>query len=1053
MTLTTCPRLFLLGLAMLMGAPQIGMADTFYVSRLGSNSDGATWATAFTTIQAALDAVPDAKGGHRIVVRPDNYMESMLSPSFRGAAGAYNELIGDYDGSLGGGRTGWVVIDSGDPEQGFKSYDWHSTIRATQQGWSKEHTDETFSAVIWDRWRLSRIYATGSDAGLFWDNTDRVEPFTVVVEDCVGIGRAFGGGVASCLSRPEEPITFRRTQLWSLDWWGDTAAAYVRVENKTMPERPDIVFEDCTMASPQCALKAGNFGFDTSMRIALRRCNLVALNFSQPQGTPTDGAIQSVEQGKLLAVDFEDTTVSGYKVFGVRVNKETEGDIQYTTSGSVQAYVQFQQEVPQGFYRLQQWPADLFAAIAPPPTDSGNSGLTSIELVQKDLCEVTPFVWKDRLKLLACVRPASGGTAQEYYLEVRDAGSGTVEARFAEGYGLASALVDDGALLVTASRFADRDWNDVTLFRSEDLEHWDQRVIVTQQNEHLFNSSLCRGPDGYVLAYESNDPAYPAFTTKFAHSADLETWAKLPEATFGTNRYTACPDIHYAEGYYYVLYLERRVPRHYFETYITRSRDLRHWELSAANPVLSPRGLDEGINASDPALVEFDGKTYVYYAVGDQLTWMNVKRGTFSGKASEYLSQWFEQPGVPETGSLAAPDDEPVAPDSSWFKDAKFGIFVHWGLYALHGKNDKGPYVSWAMHDEGIPVDTYARYANDFHPQHFDADVWMQLVKEAGAKYLTFTSKHHEGFSMFDSALTSYDSVDTAAHRDFVAELVRAARANHVKIAFYYSMLDWHHPDFKSDLPKYVDVFLFGQVRELCTQYGPIDGIWFDGEWDYPEDTWRAGDLVRMIHTLQPGALVNDRLGKGVRGETPLADFYTREQMSEIGEKTATEDKAIKPWEACLTIGTSWGYRRDDHDLKSSDELIRTLVDVVSRGGNLLLNVGPTPDGEIPAPLAERLRDMGDWLAVHGEGICGTRQAQGITASAGKLTTKDDTMYIHLDARPEADVVLTGLDRSIASVRMLGRETALEFDDAAKRIGLPQAWPDGPVTTLAVALN
>lgn len=1030
-------------------------AATFYVSTLGNNADGASWGTAFTSIQAALDAIPDELGGHRVIVRPDTYMESMLSPSHRGAKGAYNELIGDFDGLLGGGRTGWVIIDSGDPDLGFKSYDWHSTIRAMQQGWSEAHTNETFSAVIWDRWKLRHLYATGSDAGLFWDNTNRVEPFTVVVEDSVGIGRAFGGGVASCLSRADEPITFRRTHLWALDWWGDTAGAYVRVENPTMPEHPDIVFEDCTMVSPQCALKAGNFGFDTSMRVKLKGCTLGALNFSQPQGTPADGVIQSVEQGKLLSVDLEDSIVMGYKVFGVRVNPDTVEEIQHTTAGNVQAYVQFQQDVPKGFHRLQQWPVDQFAAIAPPTLDTPDNGLQNVRLLRKDICEMSPFVWQGRLMHLACVRPASGGTADAYHIELLDAETGEQVARFGEGHGLASPFVDGTTFHCVASRFADDNWNDVTLFSSKDLENWEQRVIIEQENEHLFNSSLCKGADGYVIAYESNDARYPAFTTKFAQSPDLQTWSRLPEATFGTNRYTACPEIHYDNGYYYVLYLERRTPRHYFETYITRSPDLRQWTLSSANPVLSPRGLDEGINASDPALVEFDGKTHVFYSVGDQLSWMNVKQGEFPGTAGEFLAQWYEHPGVIDHGSMAALDDTatPAHADSTWFQDAKFGVFVHWGLYAVHGKNDAGPYVSWAQHDEKIPAEDYARYAQEFRPEKFDADAWMRLVKDAGAHYLTFTSKHHDGFSMFDSALTDFDSVDTAAGRDFVGELATAARANDIKFSLYYSMLDWHQPDFTANLPQYIDDFLFGQVRELCTNYGPIDGIWFDGEWDQPAETWRAEALTNMIRELQPNALINDRLGKGVRGETPLADFYTREQMSEIGEQTDTEKKGVRPWEACLTIGTSWGYRRDDGAPKSSAELIQTLVDVVSRGGNLLLNVGPTPDGEIPAPLAERLRAIGAWLRVNGEGIYGTRQALGVTASSGKLTTKGDTLYLHLMARPEKSVTLDGLARTITGATVLASGEELAFDDDRKQIHMPEAWPDSPVVSIAISLK
>ncbi|MCA9432217.1 MAG: hypothetical protein KC940_17025, partial [Candidatus Omnitrophica bacterium] len=446
-------------------------AATLYVSKLGDDSDGSSWAKAYTTIETALDAIPDDQGGHRIVVRPDTYMEGMLSPAHKGAEGAYNELIGDFDGSLGSGTTGYVVIDSGDPEKGFKSYDWYGPIRANQEGWSPEHKDPTFSAIIWDRWKLKNLYVTGGDGGLFWDLTNQTKPFTIIVEDCISIGRAFGGGVASCLSRYDEPITFRRCHLWALDWWGDTAAAYVRVENETMPERPDVIFEDCSMASPQCALKAGNFGFDTSMRIKLVRCNLVALNFSQPQGTPIDGAIQSVEQGKLLHVDLEDTTVMGYKVFGVRVNKETAKDITYSTTGDVQAYVQFQQDVPKGFYRLQQWPIDTFQSILPPKMPHRGVQFESTELLIKDLCEITPIVWKGRLCHMECIRPGSGGERKDYYLRVVDAETGEELARFAEGYGLGCAYVEDDIFYAFASRFEDANWNDVTMFKSSDLKN------------------------------------------------------------------------------------------------------------------------------------------------------------------------------------------------------------------------------------------------------------------------------------------------------------------------------------------------------------------------------------------------------------------------------------------------------------------------------------------------------------------------------------------------------------------------------------------------------
>jgi len=577
----------------------------------------------------------------------------MLFPANKGAEGAYNELIGDRDGSLGSGTTGWVVVDSGDPnQQGFKSYDWWGPIRATSQGWSPEHTDATFSAIGWDRWRLQGLYVTGGDGGLFWDCTNQVKPFTIVVEDCVSIGRAFGGGVASCLSRPDEPITFRRCCLWALDWWGDTAGAYVRCENPTMPERPDCLFEDCTMVGPQCALKGSNYGFTTFTRVKVRGCRLVCLNFSQPAGTPTDGIIQSVQEGKYLHVDLEDTTLMGYKVFGVIVNKATAKDIGYTVKGDVRAYVQFQQEAPKGILRLAGWPVDVFQTIVPPPPKRP-SPLVDKQLVRAGMCELDPVLWQGRLCHLECCRPGSGGGPADYYLLLKDAETGNELARFAEGYGLASVIVHQDTLYAFASHWENGDWKDVTVFKSSDLEHWDSKLVVKGENESLFNTSVCEGPDGFVMAYESNDPAYPPFTIKFANSTDLETWTKLPEATFGTNRYTACPCLRYADGYYYVLYLEHRTPRHFFETYVTRSPNLRDWELSAANPVLTPEGTDEGINASDPEVVEVGGKTFVYYAVGDQLTWMNIKRVTYPGTLGQLLGSWYKTPGIPDCGTAA----------------------------------------------------------------------------------------------------------------------------------------------------------------------------------------------------------------------------------------------------------------------------------------------------------------------------------------------------------------------------------------------------------------
>ncbi|MEW6755642.1 MAG: hypothetical protein AB1505_32395 [Candidatus Latescibacterota bacterium] len=630
-----------------------GTGTTLYVSKLGDHTDGRSWSTAFRSVQAALDAVP-AGGGHTVVVRPDTYVEANLYPAHRGAPGAYNRLVGDVDGGLGSGTSGWVILDSGDPARGFKSYDWWGTLRSYKQGWSAEHTAESFSAIGWDRWALRHLYATGGDGGFMFDCVEHIEPFSVVVEDCVSIGRAFGGGAASCLSRTEEPITFRRCHLWALDWWGDTAAAYVRIENPLMPEGVDVLFEDCTMVSPQCALKAGNYGFHTSSHIRVRGCRLVALNFSQPHGTPTEGIIQSVEHGRYLHVELEDSTLMGFKVFGSAVARDSAGQIRYTTRGAVQAYVQFTQEVPAGIHRLGHWPADLLQDLLPPspPTLPERPALSHREVVRRDLCELTPLVWRERLCHLECVRPGSGGRREDYYLLLREAASGRELARFATGFGLACGLVEAGEVHVFASRWGeDGSWNDVTHFRSEDLVHWESRRVIEQEDgEHLFNTSVCCGPEGFVMAYESNDPAYPPFTVKFATSQDLGHWQKESGAIFGSNRYAACPCLRWADGWYYMLYLEHQTPLHAYETWITRSRDLRVWETSAANPVLRAEGVEEGINASDPELVEVDGRTYLYFAVGDQLTWMNLKRTAYDGPASAFLAGWYVRAGIPDRG-------------------------------------------------------------------------------------------------------------------------------------------------------------------------------------------------------------------------------------------------------------------------------------------------------------------------------------------------------------------------------------------------------------------
>jgi len=275
-------------------------------------------------------------------------------------------------------------------------------------------------------------------------------------------------------------------------------------------------------------------------------------------------------------------------------------------------YVQFTQEVPDAIHRLGHWPADLFQTLLPPSPNKRQSPLIREDFLREDLCELSPLIWKEQLCHLECVRPGRGGKISDYYLLLRNTETGEELSHFAEGYSLASAYVHDDVFYAFASRWEEDAWNDIPLFCCSDLIHWEGRKVVDQEGgEHLFNSSVCSGPDGFVMAYESNDPTYPAFTTKFVRSNDLQNWQKIPEAIFGTNRYTANPCIRYSRSYYYMLYLEHRKPRHYFETYITRSPDLIYWETSVANPILVPENTDEGINTSDPEIVELDGRTHL----------------------------------------------------------------------------------------------------------------------------------------------------------------------------------------------------------------------------------------------------------------------------------------------------------------------------------------------------------------------------------------------------------------------------------------------------------
>jgi hypothetical protein len=638
----------------------------FHVSPLGDNSDGRSWSTAFHTIQAALNAVPDDRGGHRILVRPGTYAEANLDSKHKGAAGAYNVLEGDWDGSLGSGAKGWVVIDSGAPrvvvrtnpkaatgnptfmiltngnpeaETGLKSVDW----------WGPWRCDPAYSAAGWDRWIFRRLYCTGSEGGLGWDMTCQTgTEFSAIVEDCVGLGRFAGACVMGQVGRPGEPVLFRRSYFMCLDVWGDAGAVYVRAHNRTMPATPDAVFEDCTLIGPDNALQVGYPKFEGYTRVSFKNCRLIVMNFSQPHGTPATGAVYSDLAGKFLHVDFEDCTVMGYKVLGAR-----DDDLfSYSTRGTNRAYVQYRQPVPKGFERLRFWPVEAFNELLPPRFQGSAASvrprLTKLPVVLgPGLMENTPIVFNSRPLLVFNRRDdtknKTDGYTKSMHLFVMDLATGKELAEFGEGHSFANAFVNGPELNVFASEGSNRDWfQSLYRFSTTDLKSWKRELAIPQaQGEHLFNASVCRDEQGFLMAYESDKPV--TFCFKFARSKDLARWQKIDGLVFTGvgGEYSACPVLRYVAPFYYVIYLHAAVPGHKgWISFLARSKDLAAWELSPFNPILEA-GPGEGVNNSDVDLFEHEGNTYLCYATGDQQTWGSVRMALFAGSMREFFEGHF----------------------------------------------------------------------------------------------------------------------------------------------------------------------------------------------------------------------------------------------------------------------------------------------------------------------------------------------------------------------------------------------------------------------------
>jgi alpha-L-fucosidase len=396
--------------------------------------------------------------------------------------------------------------------------------------------------------------------------------------------------------------------------------------------------------------------------------------------------------------------------------------------------------------------------------------------------------------------------------------------------------------------------------------------------------------------------------------------------------------------------------------------------------------------------------------------------------------------GLRPTAILAAPAASLSPPDHErriqWWREAKFGMFIHWGLYSILGRD------AWAMGDEDIPLDEYESLAGKFHPAPDAASGFARLAREAGMRYLVMTTKHHEGYCLFDSKLTDYCATRRGPGRDLVREYVDAARREGLKVGLYYSLMDWHHPDWRiarhdpAARQRFVD-YTHGQIRELMSNYGKVDILWYDMPVPLDAKGWRSQEMNDMVMRLQPDIIVNNR-------NLLPGDFSTPEQSTQA---------AKGDWESCMTINDSWAYVAGDHNWKSPQRLIQNLVECARDGGNYLLDIGPMADGSVPEESRQRLLSIGKWISRNGEAVYGTQRCGFPHGNIGVFTRRGSTLYVIVYFWPGATMTVGGVKFKVNSARFLPTGELVAFRQKGTQLifsGLPAQPPDDPISVIAV---